>query len=78
MAKSEPIIELLTVISETNPSYLPHRLAKAQKAFLNAGQRQDSTTDQLNTLKELARMAGCYDAIDALELLAAPLDQAPA
>ena len=30
-------------------------------------QRQDSTTDQLITVLELARRAGCYDAYDLIK-----------
>jgi len=32
-------------------------------------QRQDSTHDQLRTVMELAKRAGCYDAHDAMNLL---------
>ena len=32
-------------------------------------QRQDSTLDQLRTVMELAKRAGCYDAQDAMQVL---------
>ena len=72
MARRDPIIELLTVITETPTDYLPPKVAAAKKDYLKAGQRQDSTAAQLNTVKELARMAGCYDAIDTLDTLIPP------
>lgn len=66
MARNDAIVELITTISETPAEYLPPKLARAQKEFLEAGPRSDSAKEQIELVLELARMAGCYDAIDTI------------
>lgn len=51
--------------ADTAPAY---PLAEAIRLIpKSADQRQDSTTDQLTTVLELARRAGCYDAYDLIK-----------
>ena len=43
------------------------RIARAVKILETAGQRQDSLSEQLDDVMQLARAAGCYDALDFIQ-----------
>jgi len=51
---------------------IPYSIREARRLIpeeRRPDQRQDSTTDQVLTVLELARLAGCYDALDLLKRL---------
>jgi len=47
------------------------KIAQATAILETGGQRQDSLSGQLEDVLELARAAGCYDALDHLQRLLA-------